>query len=175
LKFVPLAVEGAYRVEPEPVSDERGMFARLYCSETFAREGLSAELSQASVSCNRLRGTLRGMHLQKTPYEEAKLVRCTRGSIHDVVVDMRPGSPTYLRWDAAILDARNLHACYVPPGCAHGYLTLSDDTEVHYLISAPYHEESAAGVRWNDPRLAIAWPGSPGVISSRDASWPLLS
>ena len=171
MKFVPLTIQGAFRVEPERHEDARGFFARTWCREEFAAHGLDPGLVQSSISFNRRRGTLRGMHFQRAPHGEAKLVRCTAGAIHDVLLDLRADSPTYGRWVALALDAANRHAAYVPAGCAHGFLTLADDCEVYYQMSAPFEPAAAAGVRWNDPAFAIAWPEPVRVISERDASF----
>jgi dTDP-4-dehydrorhamnose 3,5-epimerase len=167
----PLA--GAYLVELEPLADERGFFDRSYCAEEFAAHGLP-ELRQCSVSYNRRAGTLRGMHYQAAPREEHKLVRCTAGAIFDVIVDVRPASPTYRRWFAAELTAANRRSLFIPPGFAHGFMSLSEDTEVYYMISVAHSPELSRGYRWNDPAFAIEWPMPPVVISPRDASYPLL-
>jgi dTDP-4-dehydrorhamnose 3,5-epimerase len=167
----PLA--GAYVVEMELLADERGFFARSYCAEEFAAHGLP-ELRQCSVSYNVRAGTLRGMHYQAAPREEHKLVRCTAGAVFDVIVDVRPASPTYRRWFAVELSAANRRSLFVPPGFAHGFMSLSEDTEVYYMISVAHAPELSRGFRWNDPAFAIEWPMPPTVISARDASYPLL-
>lgn len=173
--FRETALAGAYLVEPERIRDERGFFARSWCAEEFALHGLSPRLAQCSVSWNRKAGTLRGLHYQRAPHAESKLVRVTRGSIFDVIVDLRPASPTRHRWFAAELDAESGLMMYVPEGFAHGFQTLEDDTEVSYQISVPYRAESAAGLRWDDPALAIAWPeAQPRIISERDRAFPTL-
>jgi dTDP-4-dehydrorhamnose 3,5-epimerase len=165
---------GAFEIELEPYRDERGFFARGFCRREFEAYGLVGEWVQSSLSYNVKRGTLRGMHWQVGPHGEAKLVRCTAGAIYDVIVDLRPGSPTCGRWVASELSAANRRACYVPPEFAHGFLTLADATEVFYEISE-YHEPKAArGFRWNDPVTAIRWPEEPRVISERDACHPDL-
>lgn len=163
-----------FTIEPEPAHDARGLFARTYSREEFAQNGLDFEIAQASVSFNASRGTLRGMHLQTPPHEEAKLVRCLAGSVHDVVVDLRAGSVTQLRWLAVALSAERRNAIYIPPGLAHGFLTLEDASELEYLISSPHEPGAAAGVRWDDPAVAIDWPFAPTVISERDAAFPDL-
>ncbi len=155
-------------VTPEPRRDERGFFARTWCREEFAAHGLNPNLVQCSISFNAKRGTLRGMHYQAMPHQEAKLVRCTRGAIYDVVLDLRPGSPTFGQWHAAELTADNRQMVYIPEGVAHGLQTLSDDTEVFYQISEFYHPESSRGVRWNDPAFGITWPISEPILSERD-------
>jgi len=167
----PLA--GAYMVEMELLADERGFFARSYCAEEFAAHGLP-ELRQCSVSYNARLGTLRGMHYQAAPGEEHKLVRCTAGAVFDVIVDVRPSSATYRRWFAAELSAANRRSLFIPPGFAHGFMSLSEGTEVYYMISAAHSPQLSRGFRWNDPAFAIEWPMAPTVISARDASYPLL-
>jgi dTDP-4-dehydrorhamnose 3,5-epimerase len=164
---------GVVVVELEEHLDERGSFARTWCKDEMARAGLTAELAQCSLSRNRRKGTVRGLHYQRAPHEEAKLVRCTRGAIFDVVVDLRAGSPTRGRWFGLELDPENGRALYVPEGCAHGFQTLVDETDVSYMISVPYAPEASAGVRWDDPDLAIVWPHTDErVISERDLSLP---
>jgi len=165
-------VKGAYVIEPEVFADQRGFFARLYNARELAERGLDMAVAECSVAFNRSRGTLRGLHYQTAPREQAKLVRCTRGSVYDVAVDLRPGSPTHLRWTHVELDAENRFVLYVPAGCAHGYLTLDDETELLYWISRPYAPEAEAGIRGNDPRFGIRWPAEPSVMSPRDASFP---
>lgn len=159
-------------VEIEPSTDERGFFARVWCREELAKAGLDPELAQQSLSHTRTAGTLRGLHFQRPPHEETKLVRCVRGAIFDVVVDVRRSSPTYLRWQGFKLSAQNCLALYVPRGFAHGFQTLEDATDVLYDISTPYSADAAAGHRYDDPRLAIAWPLPVRVIAERDLSWP---
>jgi dTDP-4-dehydrorhamnose 3,5-epimerase len=165
------ALGGVFVIDPEPVVDERGLFARTYSRSEFEEHGLSFTVAQGSVSFNARVGTLRGMHLQVPPHEEAKLVRCIAGSVHDVVVDLRVGSPTQLDWLAVELAADRRNALYIPPGLAHGFLTLEARSELEYLISTPYVLAAAAGVRWDDPAIGIAWPSPPSVISERDASF----
>jgi dTDP-4-dehydrorhamnose 3,5-epimerase len=173
LRETPIA--GAFVVEPQPHVDERGFFARTWCADEFAAHGLTARLVQASVSYNRRRGTLRGLHYQLAPHAETKLVRCTRGAIWDVIVDLRPDSPTYRGHTAVVLDADNRLALYVPEGCAHGFQTLADDSEVLYQMSASHAPESARGVRWDDPAFAIMWPPADRIISERDRRYPDFS
>jgi dTDP-4-dehydrorhamnose 3,5-epimerase len=158
-------------IELEKLGDERGFFARSFCTEVFAAHGLPGRFPQANISFNKDKGTLRGMHYQAEPRPEPKVVRCTRGAIFDVAVDLRPDSPGYRRWTGHELTADNHRALYVPPGCAHGFLTLADDCEVHYLMGEAYHPDLARGVRWNDPAFAIDWPLEPAVISPRDAGY----
>lgn len=161
-----------FEIHLEPKSDERGFFARTWCQKEFAAHGLSPRLVQCNVSFNTRRGTLRGIHYQAAPHAEAKLVRCTKGAIYDVVVDLRPESPTLRGWMAVVLTAKNRRALYVPEGCGHGFLTLEDETEVFYQMSEFYNTESARGVRWDDPAFQIAWPEKVEVISERDRSYP---
>jgi dTDP-4-dehydrorhamnose 3,5-epimerase len=161
-------------IEIEPVRDDRGFFARTFCARTFAAHGLPVGFVQSSLSFNRRRGTLRGLHYQADPCAEGKLVRCTRGAAFDVIVDLRPGSPTRCRWFATELTGANARAIYVPPGFAHGFQTLADATELSYQMTVEYSPELARGVRWDDPALAIAWPLPAPILSQRDASWPDL-
>jgi dTDP-4-dehydrorhamnose 3,5-epimerase len=173
MRFIPVSVEGAYVIELEPVGDERGSFARIWCEQEFADAGLTAHLSQCSISRNTHAATLRGLHYQLYPNEEAKLVRCTRGAIYDVVLDLRPESETYLKWHAVELSPENGSALFIPEGCAHGFQTLTDDSEVLYLISHPYAPESSTGVRWDDPVFGIEWPPAASrTMSEKDRSWP---
>jgi len=172
--FEPTAIDGAFVLQPEAVEDERGFFARTFSAAAFAERGLEPAVAECSIAYNAEARTLRGLHYQRAPHQEAKLVRCTHGAAFDVAVDLRPDSPTHLRWAAAELTAENRFAFYIPPGCAHGYLTLTDGCELHYQISAAHSPDAAAGVRWNDAALAIEWPGDPRVISERDASYPDL-
>lgn len=166
---------GVWVVEPEASRDERGFFARTWCAREFAARGLTADLAQCSVSWNRARGTVRGLHFQAAPHEEAKLVRCTRGAIHDVAFDLRPASPTRHRFVAVELTADNRRMLFVPEGVAHGFQTLVDDTEVFYQISREYDPEAQRGVRWHDPALGITWPVRDAIVSVRDAALPLLA
>ena len=172
MKFSPTALVGAYVIDIEPVADERGFFVRSWCREEFARRGLNPDLAQCSISFNKKRGTLRGMHYQAKPHEETKVVRCTRGAIYDVIVDLRPESSTFRKWIAVELSADNRRMLYIPAGLAHGFQSLTDDTEVFYQISAPYHPESARGARWNDPAFGIEWPVAERVISDKDRQYP---
>jgi dTDP-4-dehydrorhamnose 3,5-epimerase len=173
--FSATPIAGVFLVEPERITDARGHFARTYGAMEFAAHGLDPHVSQCSTSFNARAGTLRGMHYQAHPHMEAKLVRCTRGAIHDVALDLRPGSPTYLGWHGVELSEDNGHALFLPTGCAHGFQTLRDATEVLYQISIPYQAAAARGVRWDDPAFAIAWPDPPPggrTVSERDASYP---
>jgi dTDP-4-dehydrorhamnose 3,5-epimerase len=172
--FTESPLPGAYMVDMQRFPDERGFFARSYCADEFAARGLGPELRQCSVSYNPRKGTLRGMHYQSAPHEEHKLVRCTAGAIFDVIVDIRPASPTYRRWFGAELTVDNHRSLFIPPGFAHGFVSLTDATEVYYMISVAHAPDFSRGLRWNDPAFAIEWPLSPAVISERDAAYPLL-
>ena len=175
MRFVATPLAGAFVIELEELGDERGFFARSFCAEEFRAHGLDPVVAQCNVSFNAARGTLRGLHWQAAPHAEAKLVRCTRGAIWDVVVDLRPGSASARRWFAAELTADNRRALYVPAGFAHGFQTLADASEVLYQMSELYHAGLARGVRWNDPALAISWPIAPAIVSERDRALPLLA
>ena len=172
--FTQSPLSGAYVVDMQPLPDERGFFARSYCADEFAAHGLGPELRQCSVSYNARKGTLRGMHYQSAPHEEHKLVRCTAGAVFDVIVDIRAASPTYRRWFGAELTAANRRSLFIPPGFAHGFMNLTDDAEVYYMISVAHAPKFSRGLRWNDPAFAIEWPFPPAVISERDAGYPLL-
>lgn len=166
-------LKGAYIIELEPLEDERGFFARSFCRQEFEKYALKTCIVQCNVSFNKKKGTLRGMHYQVPPHEEAKLVKCTRGAIYDVIIDLRRQSPTFKQWAAAELSADNRKMLYVPEGFAHGFQTLADDTEVFYQMSEFYHPESAKGVRWDDPVFGIAWPETGcRMISDKDNSYP---
>lgn len=166
------AIEGCRVIEPERLADERGFFARTWDTAEFAEHGLTCGLVQSSISFNSARGTLRGLHYQSAPHQEAKLVRCTSGTIFDVAVDLRPDSPTFRGWFGVELSADNRLALYVPEGCAHGFLTLTDDSEVMYLISEFYAPDAARGVRFDDPAFRIRWPAEVVVINDRDRTYP---
>jgi dTDP-4-dehydrorhamnose 3,5-epimerase len=172
MRFQPLSVEGAFVVELEPINDERGFFARSWAASDFRSRSLDPELVQISVSFNVRAGTIRGMHYQLAPHDETKLVRCTSGAIFDVVLDLRPGSSTFKRFASVDLTSDNRKAIYIPRGCAHGFQTLEDHSEVLYQISAEYAPEAARGVRWNDLAFGIAWPLTPTCIADRDQAFP---
>ncbi len=165
-------LKGVFEIDIEPHSDERGFFARTWCQEEFEDHGLDPKLVQCNVSFNTRKGTLRGMHYQEQPYAEAKVVRCTKGAVYDVVLDLRTESPTYRQWIAVVLTAEKRNMVYVPQGCAHGFMTLEDETEVFYQMSEFYSATAARGVRWNDPAFQIIWPGQVEVISARDQNYP---
>jgi dTDP-4-dehydrorhamnose 3,5-epimerase len=171
VKFEPAPLAGAVVVDVERQVDERGFFARTWCAEEFAAAGLPDFVAQSSVSWNEHVHTLRGMHLQDAPYGEGKLVRCTRGAVFDVIVDVRPESATYLAHFSVRLDEDNRRSLFVPPGVAHGFLTLTERTEVLYQMDVPYVADAARGFRWDDPLFAIAWPATPAVVSERDRSY----
>ena len=172
MKFTETSLPGAWIVEPERLEDERGFFARTFCRREFRERGLDPDLVQCSLSYNRWSGTLRGMHYQAPPHAEGKLVRCTAGAAWDVILDLRPDSPSYLRHAGLRLDADNRLALYVPPGVAHGFLTLADDSELFYQMSVYFEPSAAHGVRWDDPAFGIEWPQKPARISERDAGYP---
>lgn len=173
LIFCETKLKGAFIIELERLEDERGFFARTFCQEEFEAHGLNARIVQCNISFNKRKGTLRGMHYQVAPYEEAKLVRCTKGAIYDVIIDLRPDSLTFRRWIAVELTADNRFMLYVPADFAHGFQTLEDNTEVFYQMSEFYHPECARGVRWDDPAFAIEWPMVPITISEKDEA-PLI-
>jgi dTDP-4-dehydrorhamnose 3,5-epimerase len=172
VKFTATDLPGAFLIDLEPIADERGFFARSWCGDEFAAHGLDAALAQCNISFNRRKGTLRGMHFQAAPYGEAKLVRCTMGAIHDVIIDLRPESSTFLRHLAVELTVENRRALFVPEGFAHGFQTLIDDSEVFYQMSRSFVAEAASGVRWDDPAFQITWPEAERTISERDRQWP---
>lgn len=165
------AIQGVYSVTLEPISDERGFFARSWCKQELRKFHLDFDIVQCNISHNHHAGTLRGMHYQEYPAEEEKYIRCTHGAIYDVVVDLRPKSPTYRRWVSFLLSASNYVMLYVPRGCAHGFLTMEKDTEVFYQMSQYYASEHACGVRWDDPAFGIQWPFPPVLVSEKDLSY----
>jgi dTDP-4-dehydrorhamnose 3,5-epimerase len=173
MRFTETELPGAFLIDLERREDERGFFARAWCEEELAAHGLDTRVSQCNISFNERRGTLRGLHYQVPPHAEVKVVRCTRGSIYDVIVDLRPGSATYMRWIGIELTAENRLQLYVPEGFAHGYLTLEDATETFYQVSMPYAPGAERGARWDDAAFDIAWPDiGELVISEKDRSWP---
>lgn len=173
--FTETVLKGAFIIEPELVKDERGMFARTWCQKEFEAQGLKVTWVQSSISVNRRKGTFRGMHFQVAPYEEVKLVRCTMGAIYDVIVDMRHESPTYCQYLGVTLSAENHRALYIPERFAHGFVTLSDESEVSYHMSEFYTPSSARGFRWDDPTFHIEWPETITVMSEKDRSWPTFA
>ncbi len=172
MKLLPTPLDGLIEIDVTAVTDERGLFARTFDAATFLAAGLPTEWPQCNTSYNTRHGTLRGMHCQKAPGLEAKLVRCTRGRAFDVAIDVRPASATYCRWFGLELSADRRNALFIPPGFAHGFLTLEDDTEIFYQMGTTYVAELASGVRWNDPAFAIEWPAMPQIIAPRDAAYP---
>ena len=174
MKFHELDLPGPRLVELEPIQDERGWFARTWCEREFSEQGIHARWVQSNLSHNRRRGTLRGLHYQAPPHEEPKLVHCFAGSLYDVIVDLRPGSATFLRWIAVELAAREGKLLYVPPGFAHGFQVLEDDTSILYLMGAPHVPAAARGIRWDDPGLAVRWPLADPILTERDRTFPDL-
>jgi dTDP-4-dehydrorhamnose 3,5-epimerase len=172
MKFHETKIPGVFEIRPELATDERGFFARTWCQKEFEGHKLNPRLVQCSISFNKRKGTLRGLHYQAGEHAEAKLVRCTKGSICDMALDIRPESSTFRGWVAVVLSAEERNMLYVPEGCAHGFLTLEDETEVFYQMSQFYNPESARGVRWDDPAFRIPWPGKVEVISERDRAYP---
>ena len=172
LIFKETKLPGVYIIEPEVLEDERGGFARTFCRKEFKCHELNPDISQCSISLNKKKGTLRGMHYQLKPYEEAKLIQCTQGAIHDVIVDLRSGSPTFRKWIAVELSEKNKKMIYIPEGFAHGFQTLTDNVEVFYQMSQFYSPDHARGFRWNDPSFNINWPPDTRIISPKDQSYP---
>jgi dTDP-4-dehydrorhamnose 3,5-epimerase len=175
MKFTPLHLSGACAIELEKFEDNRGFFARGWCQKEFEAQGLPARVVQTNISYNKKKGTLRGMHFQKAPFEETKLVRCTRGALYDVIIDLRPHSPTFKRWLGVELSANNYKMILVPEGFAHGFETLEDDTEAYYQVSQFYTPSAEGGVRFDDPAFKINWPLAIQVISDRDRNWPTFA
>ena len=171
MKFVETELKGAFIVEPDHLEDERGFFARTWCRKEFEQHGLNSNVVQCNISFNRNKGTLRGMHYQASPFEEAKLVRCTMGAIYDVIIDLRPDSKTFMRWISVELTVQNRKMIYIPEGFAHGFQTLENDTEVFYQMSEFYASEYARGVRWNDSQFNITWPDEVRIISGKDKNY----
>ena len=174
MRFTSVPIAGAVVVSPTPHVDHRGRFFRAWCVEEFAAHGIEFTPLQANMGSSHEAGTVRGMHYQVAPAEEAKLVRCTRGSVFDVLVDLRPGSPTHGHWFGTTLSAENAHMLYVPPLCAHGYQTLEDEAEILYLTSAIYRPDTVRGLRFDDPTVGIAWPLPPQALSEQDLRWPFF-
>jgi dTDP-4-dehydrorhamnose 3,5-epimerase len=172
MRFVDTPIPGVLVIEAEPRADERGYFARTFCAKEFGDHGLCTHWVQISTSFNKRRGTLRGMHFQAKPFGEVKLVRCTRGAIYDVALDLRPDSHSFRKWFAAELTADNGRMMYLPAGVAHGFQALADGSEVLYNIAEYYHAEAARGVRWDDPAFGIAWPIAHPILSPKDQAWP---
>ena len=175
MKFTPLSLSGVFTIEPELREDERGAFARTFCVDEFAARGLETQFVQANQSWNTKRYTLRGLHFQYPPFAEVKFLRCIVGSVWDVIIDIRKGSPTFLQHLAVELSAKNKVGLYIPAGFAHGFITLEDDTELIYMHSNTYAPGHEGGFRWDDPALGILWPNKPDVMSEKDESYPLIS
>jgi len=175
MRFTACDIPGVWFITPAPHRDDRGRFLRAWCSTEFADHSIDFRPVQANMGLSRRKGTVRGLHYQTHPALEAKLVRCTSGAVFDVVVDLRPGSPTHGRWYGAELSAENASMLYVPEHCAHGYQTLRDDSEIYYMASAPYTPECVRGIRFDDPAVGISWPLPPIAVSEQDRSWPLVS
>jgi dTDP-4-dehydrorhamnose 3,5-epimerase len=173
MRFTETSLKGAFIIEPDRIEDERGFFARTFCRQKFEKHGLNPNLVQCSVSFNTKKGTVRGMHYQVKPHEEVRLVRCTRGAMYDVILDLRADSPTFKHWVAVELTAENRKIAYVPEGFAHGFQTLEDNTEVFYQMSELYHPECARGVRWDDPAFGITWPAPNPIVNDRDRTFLL--
>lgn len=172
MRFQDTEIPGAWVVDIEPIEDPRGFFARVWCGRELAEHGLEVRVAQCNTSFSKRRGTLRGMHFQRMPYDEVKFIRCIRGTLYDVIIDLRPDSPTYKRWAGVELSAENRSALYVPRGVAHGFQTLEDDVETFYMVSEFYSPGAEAGVRWDDPAFGIDWPLAPTEISEKDGAWP---
>ena len=171
MKFMELPLKGAFIIEPEPIGDTRGFFARTFCANSFKEHGLTADIAQCNISQNLKKGTLRGLHYQAKPHEEDKLVRVTRGALFDVIVDLRKDSSTFLKWVGVELTANNRKMIFIPKGFAHGFQTLEDNTEVFYQMSNFYNPEASRGLAWDHPKLAIQWPSGPRIISEKDQSY----
>jgi dTDP-4-dehydrorhamnose 3,5-epimerase len=175
MNFTETKLPGAYIIDINKLEDDRGFFAITFCKKEFAIFGLNTDICQCNISYNQKKSTLRGMHMQLAPYEEAKIIRCSRGAVYDVIVDMRINSNTFKQWISVELDELNRRMLYVPEGFAHGFMTLADDTEVIYEITQFYKQGFEAGYRWDDPVLNIKWPASPVVISQKDSSYSLIA
>lgn len=175
MRFQQTKLQGAWIIDPDPSKDERGWFARTFCERQFSERQLETRFVQHSTSLSHRARTLRGLHFQEEPHGEVKIVSCAQGEIFDVIVDMRPGSPTHLQWVAVELSARNGRRLYIPKGFAHGFLTLADNVVVNYLISEYYEPAAARGVPYDDPVLGIEWPCEPEILSQRDLAWPYLT
>lgn len=170
--FSETPIPGAFVIEPTRIEDHRGFFARIWCTHELEQQGLETRLVQSNVGFSLRKGTLRGLHFQEPPHAEVKIVRCTKGSVFDVIVDLRPESPTYTRWFGSELSADNCTMLYIPQGCAQGYITLVDNTEIYYHTSDFYHPKSASGIRFDDPEFGIVWPVEISIISQQDRQWP---
>jgi len=172
MKFSKLSIDGAYRIDLDRLEDQRGYFSRSFCKNEFEAHNLDIMIVQCNISYNKRKGTIRGMHFQDKPYEELKIVSCIKGEVYDVILDIRPGSSTYGKWDAVILDDQAYSSVYIPRGCAHGFQTLRDDCVVYYQMGETYHEGDSRGVRWNDEKFSIEWPIKTLIISDKDSQYP---
>lgn len=172
MKFTELSLKGAFLVEIEPITDQRGFFGRAWCRQELEKHGLNGDIKQINTSLSHRKGTLRGLHYQADPYQEAKFIRCTKGSIFDIIIDLRPESPTFLQWEGNMLSGNNYRMIYVPENFAHGLITLEDQTEVYYPVTEFYTPGAEKGIRWDDPAFNIQWPIFPVVISEKDSSHP---
>ena len=175
MQFTSSSIPGAWVIDITPIHDDRGFFATTWLPDELRQRGIESVVAQCNIAFNHRRGTLRGLHFQTAPHAQAKIVRATRGALLDVIVDLRPDSPTWRQWELFELTADNRRMLYIPPGLAHGYLTLTDDAEMFYQASTPWAPQAEAGVRWNDPAFGIKWPFEPTVISAKDQTWPLLT
>jgi dTDP-4-dehydrorhamnose 3,5-epimerase len=173
--FTKTGIEGAFIIDLNKIEDERGFFGRSFCINEFKRNNIIPNIVQANISSNKKKGTLRGLHMQLAPFEETKIVRCTRGVIYDVLVDLRIASPTYLKWLGIELTSENFRMLCIPCGCAHGYLTLQDDTDVMYHVTEFYNPKAEVGFLWNDPAFKIEWPINPLLVSKKDEEHPLFN
>ena len=172
MKFNKTSLEGAYVIEVDKIEDNRGFFGRLWCEREFEEYNLNTNLVQSNISFSKFKGTLRGMHFQKSPFAETKLVRCTQGSMYDVIIDLRPESPTFKKWFGVELSAKNRKMLYVPENFAHGFITLEDNSEVYYMVTEFYNKNAEEGIRWNDPAFDIHWPQKVKVITKKDDNHP---
>lgn len=175
MEFQKTLLEGAFLVKVKRLEDERGYFGRVFCEDEFRYHGLEAEIVQANMSTNKLKGTLRGMHYQNEPYQETKFIRCVRGSLFDIIIDLRKNSSTYMQSFGVELSEDNAKALYVPKGFAHGFITLEDNTTALYMVSQRYHPDAESGIRWDDPLFKLDWPIEPICVSSKDQGWPNFS
>lgn len=175
MQFTASRIPGTWVIDITPIRDQRGFFAMTWLPDELRRRGMDPAVAQCNLAFNHKRGTLRGMHFQAAPHGQAKIVRATRGALLDVIVDLRPDSPTWRQWESFELTADNRRMLYIPAGLAHGYLTLTDDAEMFYQASSPWAPQAEGGVRWNDPAFGITWPFEPTVISEKDQNWPLLT
>jgi dTDP-4-dehydrorhamnose 3,5-epimerase len=170
--FKETPLKGAFEIEVQKIEDERGFFGRLWCEKEMKMHGLNTNIVQSNVSLSKNKGTLRGMHFQRSPFQETKLVRCTKGAVYDVIIDLRPDSPTFKKWHGVKLSEKNHKMIYVPENFAHGFLTLEDESEVYYLVTQFYNKDKEAGLRWNDPSFNIDWPEIVNDISIKDSNHP---